>query len=266
LEDSIMNDIAAFPPSGLPEMEIFTGFVSFSGCRIQVDFAVPVGASGQQLDSAFVQALLQEEGVDIEYLSLGATRLEEGTEVRLESSSQLCAPGLFRYLQNAYQTGDALVAIQALTATYDYLDQVLAEALLSGRVPVHIEEDEKVCFEVPPADVLAEVRRNSKRAWSLSDAVLASRYFVRCVLADGSKVLVPTTARRVTKAFALHMQEHQALPEFFYCDEAGKLHPIVAGQPHSAEPEAAGEGTVVPVWFDLLANGEVIGQIPRSVH
>lgn len=260
-----MNEITALPSQDSPaKMEAFTGFVSFNGCRIQVDFVVPAGASAQQVDSAFVEALRQEAEVDLEYLSVGATRLEPGTTLRLQSSRQVHAPGLLRYLHNAYESGDARVATQALAATYDYVDQVLAEALLSGRVPVRIE-GENVCFEMPPTQILDDMRRHSKLAWSQSDSALASRFFVRCVLGDGTKVLLPTTAHRVRNAFALEMREHQALPEFFYCDEDdGQLYPIALGHPQRAEPDPdnAGEGPLVLAWFDMLANGKVIGQIP----
>jgi hypothetical protein len=260
-----MNDITARAPQDPPaEMEAFTGFVSFNGCRIQVDFVVPAGASAQQVDSAFVEALRQEAEVDVAYLSVGATRLEPGTTLRLQSSSEVNAPGLFRYLQNAYESGDARVAIQALAATYEYVDQVLAEALLSERVAVRIE-GEAVCFEMPPAQVLDDMRRHSKLAWSRSDTVLASRFFVRCVLGDGTKVLLPTTAHRIRNAFALETREHQALTECFYCDEEdGQLYPIELGHRESTDPDPdkAGEGPVILAGFDLLANGKVIGQIP----
>lgn len=68
------------------------------------------------------------------------------TQMRLGSSGVVNGPGLFRWCQAAYRSGDAALAVHVLSQTYDLSDD-LAEALLCGRIPVSVE-DEAVCFAV----------------------------------------------------------------------------------------------------------------------
>jgi hypothetical protein len=51
------------------EFEAFQGYVSFDGVRINVDFEAPVGATEQEKDSAFVNALAQK--AELNYLAIG---------------------------------------------------------------------------------------------------------------------------------------------------------------------------------------------------
>ena len=56
-------------------------------------------------------------------------------------------PGLFRWCQSAYRSGDAVVAVRVLSQTYDIRD-TLAEGLLCGRIAVTFKDD-AVHFVVP---------------------------------------------------------------------------------------------------------------------
>ncbi len=51
------------------EMQVFRGYVTFDGVRIDVDFEASVGASSEQLDASFLAALAQK--AEINYLAIG---------------------------------------------------------------------------------------------------------------------------------------------------------------------------------------------------
>jgi hypothetical protein len=68
-----MNDIVALPAGDLEQREVFAGYVRFNGCRIQVDFDAPAGAYAEHTDAAFLKALSQLEGVELDYLCVGTT-------------------------------------------------------------------------------------------------------------------------------------------------------------------------------------------------
>jgi len=55
----------------MDQTEVFTGYIQSEGVRIEVNFSVPVGASQEQKDVAFVNALAQV--ADVNYLSIGTT-------------------------------------------------------------------------------------------------------------------------------------------------------------------------------------------------
>ena len=67
--------------------------------------------------------------------------------IRLTSSPMVNTPGLFRWCQAAWRSGDATTAERVLTETYG-LRRPLAEALLAGTIMVTVDGD-AVCFEVP---------------------------------------------------------------------------------------------------------------------
>lgn len=52
--------------------EVFRGYLSFDGLRIDVDFQAPVGASSELLDSSFLAALAQK--AEINYLAIGEVK------------------------------------------------------------------------------------------------------------------------------------------------------------------------------------------------
>lgn len=57
------------PATSSTQREVFTGYVTLDGHRIQVDFDVPVGADVQTKDAAFLAALGQV--AELDYLSMG---------------------------------------------------------------------------------------------------------------------------------------------------------------------------------------------------
>ena len=52
--------------------DVFRGYLSFEGLRIDVDFQAPVGASSELLDSSFLSALAQK--AEINYLAIGEVK------------------------------------------------------------------------------------------------------------------------------------------------------------------------------------------------
>ncbi|ART61458.1 hypothetical protein CBP36_21050 (plasmid) [Acidovorax carolinensis] len=50
----------------------FAGYCEVDGARVEVEFEVPVGASQEQIDAAFLGALAQKATID--YLAIGEAR------------------------------------------------------------------------------------------------------------------------------------------------------------------------------------------------
>ena len=71
---------------------------------------------------------------------LPVTQEDSPQQIRLGSSNLVHAPGLLRWCQSAYRTGDAAVAVRVLSQTYSIGD-TLAEGVLCGRIPVTVEDD-----------------------------------------------------------------------------------------------------------------------------
>lgn len=61
---------SAVQAPGSTAMEVFEGYLSFEGARIEVSFEVPVGAADAEKDHAFVSALAQQ--ADINYVAIGS--------------------------------------------------------------------------------------------------------------------------------------------------------------------------------------------------
>lgn len=81
---------------------------------------------------------------------LPVTQEDSPQRMRLGSSDLVHAPGLFRWCQTAYRSGDAAVAVRVLSQTYDIRD-ALAEGVLSGRIAVTVTDD-AVQFDVPQGE------------------------------------------------------------------------------------------------------------------
>lgn len=71
-------------------------------------------------------------------------------QIRLGSSGLVHGPGLFRWCQAAYRSGDAATAVRVLSQTYDIRD-TWAEDLLCGRIAVTVTDD-AVHFAVPQGE------------------------------------------------------------------------------------------------------------------
>lgn len=84
---------------GSETVEVHQGFVSIRGNRVQVDFQVRNGATNEEKEIAFLAALLESDGVEADYFSLGETAkakviepnvgtLEHLTDEQLEGERQ----------------------------------------------------------------------------------------------------------------------------------------------------------------------------------
>lgn len=78
------------------------------------------------------------------------TQEDSPQQIRLGSSGLVHGPGLFRWCQAAYRSGDAAVAVRVLSETYD-IRVTWAEGLLCGRIAATVTED-AVHFPVPQAE------------------------------------------------------------------------------------------------------------------
>lgn len=66
-----MNDTVAVPSGALEPLQVFAGFVRFHGQHIPIDFEASSWASRESTDAAFLKALSQVEGVELDYLCVG---------------------------------------------------------------------------------------------------------------------------------------------------------------------------------------------------
>lgn len=57
------------------ETEVLSGYFNFEGATLRADFAVPVGATTEEKDAAFMAALAQQ--ADIDYLSIGNIQAQQ---------------------------------------------------------------------------------------------------------------------------------------------------------------------------------------------
>jgi len=57
------------PVTKMTKVEVYAGYIQTQGVRLQVDFELPVGATSQEKDAAFVVSLAQQ--VDLNYLVIG---------------------------------------------------------------------------------------------------------------------------------------------------------------------------------------------------
>lgn len=90
-----------------------------------------------------------------------------------------------------------------------------------------------------------------------------SRFFVLRVLENGSKKLWPTTEGHVSRAYDLQDCDEE-VPEFFYCDEDGKLYPVTVGQQSRCNTDV--ESPCVYAASDIVANGKVVGHVMYTDH
>jgi len=89
-------------------------------------------------------------------------------------------PGLFRWCQAAWRSGDATTAERVLTETYG-LRRPLAEALLAGTIMVTVDGD-AVCFEVP--DELAFGAGDNAQALGPDQDPSARRFYLLVIHGD----------------------------------------------------------------------------------
>lgn len=99
------------------------------------------------------------------------------------------------------------------------------------------------------------------------NALWDSRFFQRRTLDNGTKKLWPVTEQFISGTYDL--LDTDEAPEFFYCDEAGVLHPVtVAGHASYAATEEPESTCFVGLCGDacLVANGKVVGQVYYTDH
>lgn len=99
------------------------------------------------------------------------------------------------------------------------------------------------------------------------NALWDSRFLQLRTLSDGSKKLWPVTERTISNTY--DSLDSDEVPQFFYCDTTGALHPVTLGaqsrNESASEPESTNFVGVVGSAC-LVANGKVVGHVDYTDH